>query len=171
MLQKIQSKLIKYINTVYSPGALFLPNGHKGTFILKRRIMRRYSRVRKRFTNKEHAYTFSDLFDLPEWITLDKWLRIQLRGRGVESLYLLTIDHIVPLSQARDLDELKKLMSWENTRLLDIDINSEKSSQIDNEVRLLCFTLLKRFPDGDNIEGTKAFKKKMQKAVNKMNKI
>ncbi len=160
------------VNTYKAPPLPLLEDGRKGVDILKGRVLSRFRHSRSRFTKDRHEETFSGLFDLPPWLDTTGWLTIQLRGRGVDSLYLLTLDHIVPLSQARDEVELKKLMSWKNTRLLDKEMNEAKGSKFDPESRYLCYSLLGSYPDEDdwqeqNILRVKQFVAKRKAKQNK----
>jgi len=138
-----------------------LKDGRDAKWVIKNRVVSRFRKASKSFKGCPHLSSFGDLFDLPPTISLSNWIYIQLRGRPVDSLYMLTLDHIVPLSQARNIGELKKLMSWKNTRLLDKEINEEKGSEIDNEIRLLCLSLLGRYPDSDDRSELNMYKIKL----------
>jgi len=126
-----------------------LQNGKRPAEVIKHRVWGRYKEKAALFTNpKKLTITFKQLFDLPPWLTLDQWVTIQLRGRDVDDLFDLNLDHIVPLSVVESLEELNILMSWKNTRLIDPDINTKKSSFADEENTLLMKRLLGRgFPE------------------------
>ena len=89
-------------------------------------------------------YTFEELFDLPDWLTIDMWITQQLRGRDVELILELSLDHIFPLNLAETHEELVSLQSWKNIRFLDKDQNSRKSDYLDEENKVLGETLLER---------------------------
>lgn len=172
LLNFVREKYYHVINQLQrsnrAPPLPLLGDGRKGVDILKNRVTSRYRKARRRFSNAKSKESFSDLFNLPEWLDTTGWLTIQLRDRGVDSLYILTLDHIVPLSQARNKEELKKLMSWSNTRLLDKDMNEEKSSTFDAESRYLCYILLGRYPDDDSLQEQNKLRVKQHTARHKI---
>lgn len=120
--------------------------GKRATHRIRKRVMGRWKDKAPKFVRKGNRVikdtAFEDLFDLPPWLPLEVWLYIQLRGRYSEDLETLSLDHIVPLSAAKSLEDLKKLFSWRNTRLLNKELNQLKSSYTDPENVLLCRRLL-----------------------------
>jgi hypothetical protein len=144
MLRNIK-KILKLFNSPILPR---LSSGEYPREMLERRVMRRFkAKMSEAFPNDSADFSFEELFKLPPWITLDEWIIIQLRGRPLNSLIELTIDHIVPIKWCRTPDELRKLMSWENTRFLDKELNSRKSDYKDEENIELCYAFLARYPN------------------------
>jgi len=119
--------------------------GANPSYVLKRRVRNRYKHL-KGIYPKLPEKTFSELFQLPEWLPLRLWILIALRGRPVGFLMSCSVEHIVPLSWARNEEEVLKLFSHLNTRLLDKEQNERKSNHEDEENRELCFHLLGRYP-------------------------
>jgi hypothetical protein len=133
-----------------------LYDGRTGLDIIKRRVRRRFNEKCKEVgvdPKVYKSYDFTKIFDLPTWLTFNKWLLIQLRGRDINDLFVLNLDHIVPISIAENFEELIILFSWRNTRLADPGMNEEKSSHLDAENILLCERLLGRKPPA-NWDGT-----------------
>jgi len=159
----LKNKLLKLAITVLKEPLPNLSNGSDPREIIKNRIMQRFKhKMRKQFRGEPYAsYTFEELFDLPEWCTLDLWLTIQLRGRGVDSLLELSLDHIIPCDLARLPEEMVKLQCYKNIRLLDADLNSQKSNYVDNENSLLALSLL-----GRPLVGEERPEKAVQEPVN-----
>ena len=116
--------------------------------IIQKRVLMRYRlKAKSPYFGQYEPKTFDELFDLPPWLTLAQWIHIQLRGRQSDDIFNLNIDHIVPLSVANTIEELRILMSWKNTRLINPELNTEKKSNKDAENTLLCERLLNRpFP-------------------------
>lgn len=160
ILRKVRKavRLIRYIigeNTAPvqesnegKPNCPILPvlnDGRGAEFIFKNRIKIRYRDMRKKYPNLP-VKTFEELFGLPDWLSLNDWLTVNLRGRPVEFMLQCNTDHIVPMGWAHNEEEIIKLFSYKNTRLLDPDLNGRKSDYLDEENRELCFTLLGRYP-------------------------
>lgn len=125
-----------------------MPNGKSALRLFRERIVRRYNHVRMKRKNLPEK-TFDELFQLPDWLPLNTWLTIQLRGRPVECLSELSVDHLIPLNWSKDADEMLILFSYKNTRLIDTGLNTRKGDYVDEENRLLCFHLLGRYPKSD----------------------
>jgi len=124
-------------------------NGKTPREVFKDRIKNRFKqKVKRMFPDMPYANkSFMELFDLPEWLDFDTWLLIQLRGRPIDAILGLSLDHLVPLNWSQNYEELLKLMSYKNTRLLDKEMNSRKSDFVDEENTELCWTLLGRAPN------------------------
>ena len=118
----------------------------------RKRILSRFNdKSRKQFPGRgRRDKTFEVLFGLPDWVSLDSWLFLQLRGRPEEAYYDLSVDHIIALDRAKDYEEFIKLFSWENTRLIPPELNSKKSSFWDEENKELCQHLLGREFNGED---------------------
>jgi 5-methylcytosine-specific restriction endonuclease McrA len=127
-----------------------LSDGRLPSEVIETRVMNRFKqKSRKDFRGVPYAhYTFEELFDLPAWLTLDMWILQQLRGRDPELLLELSLDHVVPINLAETHEELVKLQSWKNIRLLDKELNSRKSDYLDEENKLLGESLLGRPLEG-----------------------
>jgi hypothetical protein len=68
---------------------------------------------------------------------LDKW--------GVDKIQTgYEIDHIVPLAQAKTIEEVEKLCHWKNLALLTAEDNQDKSDKKTEENSALCLELLGR---------------------------
>lgn len=126
--------------------AIKLPNGKTAKEVISERVRQRLrQKIKKMFPDSpKQSFKFDEIFDLPWWLPFDAWLFIQLRGRPVEFVIDSSIDHITALNYAESVEELVKLCSWRNTRLLDRQMNSIKSDFIDEESKLIGEVLLER---------------------------
>jgi len=133
-----------------------LHDGRTAHEVIKKRVMRRYNEKCKEVNidpKLYKAHSFEAIFNLPKEISFNIWMHLQLRGRPVDDLFILNLDHIVPISIATTFEELLILFSWKNTRLANPDMNTAKGSHLDPENILLCQRLLGREPPS-NWDGT-----------------